>query len=290
MKKIFSLLLLCAAVAAAPGCKDKNETPQPDPLPEVSDIRVAAFANRAVFEWTAPADGNPSNTVIRIKPQSDDAWLIEKTIDKTQTSYQITELDASKAYTYSIQTENAAGERSEGVIGEFTTVNEALLQKLDAGNRPLWSIAGFSSQENRQDNGYASNAIDGNNRTFWTSVSQGGDFGPGVTSGYLPQYIIVDLNQEIKPTEILLYRRDGAASGPTSVKIETSVSDPTDEGAEMDDRGTYTLNGGTENGALPCALHDIKAARYVKITILEASLSHYASLREVDVKAVNEDK
>lgn len=296
MKKIFSLLLLCAAVATAPGCKDKNENPQPDPdpvpvpLPEVSDIRATAFANRVVFTWTAPATGDLSNTVIRVKPQSDAVWLIEKSVDKAETSFQITDLDASKTYAYSVQTKNADGELSEGVTGSFSTVEETLLQKTDANDRPLWSIVSFSSQETKSDNGYASNAIDGKDNTFWLSVWNSGDFAPGITTGAVPQYIVIDLKQEADLTEILLYRRNGANSGPTSAKIETTLDDPTENGTAWHDLGTYTLNGNTENGALPCALRDIKTARYVRITVLKVASGTYAGLREVDVKAVNKEE
>lgn len=117
---------------------------------------------------------------------------------------------------------------------------EVQLDKLDANGNPLWSIVDFSSQETRGDDGYARNAIDGQDNTFWHSVWYGGDFSDGTSTGNLPQYIVVDLKQEVIPSVVMLYRRDGATRGPTSVKVESTLEEALSKNTEWNDLGTHS--------------------------------------------------
>lgn len=119
---------------------------------------------------------------------------------------------------------------------------------------PLWSIAGFSSEETGEEEPtLAANAIDGNEDTFWHSVWSGGNFAPGVSTGKCPQYIIVDLKNEYTLSGVLLYQRKGYRNGPTSAQVEVTSG----------------------------------SARYVKITILStADPDSFVRLREIDFKVL----
>ena len=89
---------------------------------------------------------------------------------------------------------------------------------------------------------------------------------------------------------VSLYRRDGRTSGPTSARIESTLENPTSPNTVWNNLGTYALDGGNNNGALPCNISILKEARYIKITILAANGSTYAMIREIDVKALVDEE
>lgn len=253
----------------------------------VDKLNIAPVATSVNLSWVNPEDEDFDRTIVKVKGAEDETWFFIDTLSTIETSISVVGLTEQTDYAYSIQTQDYIGNISEEQTGTFKTKKEALLKKLDDANLPLWSIVDFSSQETKGDNGYAANAIDGNDKTFWHTVWNGGDFNDKVTSGAVPQYIVVDLKQEVIPTVIMLYRRDGNSSGPISARIETTLEDPLSKNIEWNDLGVYTLDGQTNNGAILCNLRELKNARYIKINILAVGNNgKYAMLREINVKGL----
>lgn len=256
----------------------------------VSNLQVTPVATSAAFSWENPSDEDFDRIIVKVRRTDSVGWFLTDTLSAVESSLSVVGLDSRTEYGYNIQTLDYIGNISEVIDGTFRTLMEVQLEKLDADGNPLWSIIDFSSQETRGDDGVAANAIDGKDNTFWHSVWNGGDFGDGTTSGNLPQYIVVDLKQEVIPSVVMLYRRDGASTGPTSVKIESTLEAPLSRDTEWADLGTHTLNGGTDNGALPCNISMLRQARYIRITVLAAASGSYAIVREINVRAlVNEE-
>lgn len=256
----------------------------------VSNLQVTPVATSAAFAWVNPSEEDFSRILIKIRRTDTVGWFLTDTLSAIESTLSVVSLQENTEYEYNIQTLDYIGNISEILDGTFKTKMEVQLDKLDAEGNPLWAIVDFSSQETGGDNGYASNAIDGKDDTFWHSVWNSGDFSDGVTSGNIPQYIVIDLKQEVIPSVVMLYRRDGAITGPTSVKIESTLEEPSSKNTEWNDLGTHTLNGGTDNGALPCNISVLKTARYIKVTVLAAASGSYAIVREVDVKALVDEE
>lgn len=256
----------------------------------ISSLQVTPVATSAALTWENPSDEDFDRIIVKVRRTDSVGWFLTDTLSAVESSLSIVGLESRTEYGYMIQTLDYIGNISEAIEGTFRTLMEVQLEKLDADGNPLWSIVDFSSQETRGDDGVAANAIDGKDNTFWHSVWNGGDFGDGTTSGDLPQYIVVDLKQEVIPSVVMLYRRDGAGTGPTSVKIESTLEAPLSRDTEWTDLGTHTLNGGTDNGALPCNISVLQRARYIRITVLAAASGTYAIVREINVRAlVNEE-
>lgn len=237
-----------------------------------------------------PTDEDFDRILVKVRRTDTVGWFLVDTLSAIESTLSVVGLQERSEYEYNIQTLDYIGNISEAIEGTFKTKMEVQLEKLDADGNPLWSIVDFSSQETRGDDGYARNAIDGKDNTFWHSVWYGGDFSDGTTSGNLPQYIVVDLKQDVIPSVVMLYRRDGASTGPTSVKVESTLEEPLSKNTEWNDLGTHTLNGGTDNGALPCNISVLKTARYIKITVLSAASGNYAIVREINVKALVDEE
>lgn len=256
----------------------------------ISSLQVTPVATSVALTWENPSDEDFDRIIVKVRRTDSVGWFLTDTLSAVESSLSIVGLESRTEYGYMIQTLDYIGNISEAIEGTFRTLMEVQLEKLDADGNPLWSIVDFSSQETRGDDGVAANAIDGKDNTFWHSVWNGGDFGDGTTSGDLPQYIVVDLKQEVIPSVVMLYRRDGAGTGPTSVKIESTLEAPLSRDTEWTDLGTHTLNGGTDNGALPCNISVLQQARYIRITVLAAASGTYAIVREINVRAlVNEE-
>lgn len=256
----------------------------------ISSLQVTPVATSAALTWENPSDEDFDRIIVKVRRTDSVGWFLTDTLSAVESSLSIVGLESRTEYGYMIQTLDYIGNISEAIEGTFRTLMEVQLEKLDADGNPLWSIVDFSSQETRGDDGVAANAIDGKDNTFWHSVWNGGDFGDGTTSGDLPQYIVVDLKQEVIPSVVMLYRRDGAGTGPTSVKIESTLEAPLSRDTEWTDLGTHTLNGGTDNGALSCNISVLQRARYIRITVLAAASGTYAIVREINVRAlVNEE-
>lgn len=256
----------------------------------VSELVVTPVATSAALSWTNPSDEDFNRVLVKVRRVDTTGYFLTDTLSAIESSLSVVGLTESTEYEYSIQTLDYIGNISDAMEGNFKTKMEVQLDKLDANGNPLWSIVDFSSQETRGDDGYARNAIDGQDNTFWHSVWYGGDFSDGTTTGNLPQYIVVDLKQEVIPSVVMLYRRDGATTGPTSVKVESTLEEPLSKNTEWNDLGTHSLNGGTDNGALPCNISVLKTARYIKITVLAAASGNYAIVREINVKALVDEE
>lgn len=257
---------------------------------KVSGLAVSSAAVSALLSWKNPGDEDFEYTVIKIKEAQATEWTVTDTLPALDSEWSIAGLSEKTSYDYAIQSFDYIGNGSETETGTFRTKTEVQLQKTDeAGNR-LWDIAEFSSEETGGDAGAAVNAIDGKDNTFWHSVWNSGNYGPGTNTGTLPQYIVIDLKQTVIPSVVSLYRRDGNANGPTSARIESTTEDPTSSlNIPWNNLGTFTLDGRNNNGALPCSISILKEARYVKITILSAG-GTYAMIREVDVKALVDEE
>lgn len=274
-------------VAAEGFFRPLEDTQAPE---NVSDFQVTPVATSAAFNWVNPTDEDFDRILVKVRRMDTVGWFLVDTLSAIESTLSVVGLQERSEYEYNIQTLDYIGNISEAIEGTFKTKMEVQLEKLDADGNPLWSIVDFSSQETRGDDGYARNAIDGKDNTFWHSVWYGGDFSDGTTSGNLPQYIVVDLKQDVIPSVVMLYRRDGASTGPTSVKVESTLEEPLSKNTEWNDLGTHTLNGGTDNGALLCNISVLKTARYIKITVLSAASGNYAIVRKINVKALVDEE
>lgn len=252
----------------------------------VTSLEATPVATSAVLNWVNPDDTDFEYTVVKIRHTDSIHWSVTDTLSGIATTLSVVGLREATEYAYHVQTFDYLGNPSDAIEGTFRTQREVLLDKLDAGGNPLWNIIDFSSQETGGDDGRASNVLDGDDNTFWHSVWNSGDYGDGSNTGTLPQYIVVDLNQEIIPTVIMLYRRNGAGTGPTSVRVESVLEAPLSRDTEWNDLGTYAVDGGNENGALSCNLTVLEAARYLRITVLAAASGNYAIVREINVRAL----
>lgn len=249
---------------------------------DVANLKEAILSQSAIISWNNPQDEDFVYIIARCKKKGETEWLTEDTIYSLRSSWSILALTTLTEYTYSIQTSDYIGNLSE-VTGEFKTKTEAKLKKLDADKKPNWDIFEFSSQESGR---LAEHAIDGKDDTFWHTLWKSGDYGHGVTSGKLPQYIIIDLNKVVIPSSIAIYRKDKTLGGPTSVKLESCLDEPNEE-TKWNDLGITTgLPGGTENGALNVPAQALESARYLKLTVLTAARDVHAQIREIDVTAL----
>lgn len=246
----------------------------------IEEFIVSPSVSTVYISYTKPTAEDFEYVIAKVKKEGEENWFAIDTIQKTDSITFIEGLDLLSKYSYSIQAFDYNGNASGNVTGSFTTREDHMLDKLNSNGKPIWKIDDFSSQETKGDNGYASNAIDGNNKTFWHSVWNGGDFNDKVSTGTLPQYIVINLQEEVEPSAVILYRRDGNAAGPTLVRIESTLY-----GDKWNDLGTYELDG-QNNGALVCNLRVIYQAQYIKITILKVASGNYATLREIEVKAL----
>lgn len=255
---------------------------------KVSGLTVSSAAVSALLSWENPGDEDFEYTVIKIKEAQTTEWKVTDTLSALDTEWNIAGLTEKSSYEYAIQSFDYIGNGSETETGTFRTKTEVQLKKTDEKGNRLWDIAEFSSEETGGDPGAATNAIDGKDNTFWHSVWSSGNYGPGTSTGTLPQYIVIDLKQTVIPSVVSLYRRDGNASGPTSARIESTLEAPT-LNTQWNNLGTFALDGTNNNGALPCSISILKEARYVKITILAAG-GTYAMIREVDIKALVDEE
>lgn len=257
----------------------------------VSNLSISPVATSTLISWENPIDEDFEYTIVNLKEGNAEEWTRTDTLSYLDSEWNITGLDQATTYDYSIQTFDYIGNGSDITSGSFRTLTEISLEKLNENNEPLWDIADFSSEETGGDRGQAANAIDGDNSTFWHSVWYSGNYGNNSNTGTLPQYIVVDLNQEVIPSVVSLYRRDGNSRGPTSVKLESTLEEPISQNIQWNDLGTYALDGGNNNGALSCYIRVLEKARYIKITVLAAANSGtYAMIREIDINALVDEE
>lgn len=256
----------------------------------VSDLKINPLASTVNFSWINPEDEDFDHIILKVREENVDTFLYEVNLLSIHDMQAFGQLKEGHTYDYSIQTFDYIGNASEPLTGTFSTKFEQLLPKVDEDNRPLWEIVDYSSQETVGDPGNAANAIDGDNGTYWHSVWYDGQFGPGVTTGKLPQFIVIDLKADYTLSGVQLYRRNGNSNGPTSAKVEATSDDPTLATAKWIDLGTTkNLGGDSNNGALTCVLNQVATARYVKITVLTSN-NGYAQVREVDIKVLVDKK
>lgn len=252
----------------------------------IGDLKISPMASTVSFVWTNPEDEDFDHIIFKVKEAGVDTFLYNVNLLSITDVLAFGQLKEKTEYTCTIQTFDYIGNASEEMTETFRTKTEQYLPKVDEDKNPLWSIAGFSSEETGGDAGQAANAIDGKEDTFWHSVWSSGNFGPGVTTGKLPQYIIIDLQNDYTLSGVLLYRRNGNSNGPTSAKVEVTSDDPNMASANWIDLGTTkNLGGDKENGGLTCVLNQVATARYVKITVL-TSANGFAQVREVDIKVL----
>lgn len=256
----------------------------------ISALKVTPVASSALLVWTNPEDEDFEYTVVKMRAQGASEWKLTDTIAAIDSEWNIAGLEQKTVYEYAIQTFDYIGNGSTIEEGNFKTKTEVQLKKIGDDGNPLWEIVDFSSEETGGDPGAAANAIDGNDDTFWHSLWKSGNYGDGSNTGTLPQYIVIDLKQKVIPSVVSLYRRNNVANGPTSVRIESTLEEPTSKNVQWNNLGTYTLNGGTENGALPCNIKILEEAQYIKITVLSAYNKVYAQVREVTVKALIDEE
>lgn len=254
----------------------------------ISDLKISAMASTVSFVWTNPEDEDFDHIIFKVKEAGVDTFLYNVNLLSITNVLAFGQLKEKTEYTCTIQTFDYIGNESEVMTETFRTKTEQFLEKLDDDGKPLWEIAGFSSEETGGETAPAANAIDGNENTFWHSVWSSGNFGPGVTSGKCPQYIIVDLKNEYTLSGVLLYQRKGYRNGPTSAKVEVTSGNPESATTEWIDLGTTRNMGGeSTDAAQPCILNQVVSARYVKITILTtADPDSFARLREIDIKVL----
>lgn len=151
---------------------------------------------------------------------------------------------------------------------QFKTLSEILL------DNSQWSIADCSTEETSGEGatGRAKDAIDNNDATFWHSQWTG-------AGSKLPQWIVIDMKQEVIPTTLISFKRNNNSNGPTSVKIKGSL-----DRNEWFDFGTFTLTA-TNNDGQFCNLKNSKKSRYIKYTVL-SSPNNYAMVRGIKIRAL----
>lgn len=255
----------------------------------ISDLKISPMVNRVNFVWTNPEDEDFDHIIFKVKEAGVDTFLYNVNLLGITEALAFGQLKEKTEYTCTIQTFDYIGNASEELTETFRTKTEQFLQKVGDDGEPLWSIAGFSSEETGEEEPtLAANAIDGNEDTFWHSVWSGGNFAPGVSTGKCPQYIIVDLKNEYTLSGVLLYQRKGYRNGPTSAQVEVTSGNPESTRTEWTDLGTTRNMGGeSTDGAQSCVLNQVVSARYVKITILStADPDSFVRLREIDFKVL----
>lgn len=254
----------------------------------ISDLKISPMASTVSFVWTNPEDEDFDHIIFKVKEAGVDTFLYNVNLLSITNVLAFGQLKEKTEYTCTIQTFDYIGNESEVMTETFRTKTEQFLKKLDDDGKPLWEIAGFSSEETKGEFAPAANTIDGNEDTFWHSVWNGGNFAPGMSTGKCPQYIIVDLKNEYTLSGVLLYQRKGYRNGPTSAKVEVTSGNPESTTTEWIDLGTTRNMGGeSTDAAQSCILNQVVSARYVKITILStADPESFVRLREIDFKVL----
>lgn len=247
-------------------------TPTADVTPpgQVTNLVIEPLATAATAIWTNPTDKDFERIKLNVYDVTNGVTILNTDLSTLVTQFQITGLADTTEYEVSMTTVDYIGNTSSAVAKDIKTLTEKFLDKTK------WKMLSYTSQEEGGEGatGRAADAIDSNDKTFWHSKWYSG---PG-TSG-LPQYILFDLNQEVVPTLLVSYKRDGNPNGPTSVKIEGSLDQVT-----WYDFGTHALKANVNEGQ-NCYLTNPKKIRYVRYTVLAAG-SNNAMVREISIKAL----
>lgn len=232
----------------------------------VTNVSVEPLAVSAILRWENPTAEDLYKTVITITSSEDPTPKIVE-LPSYASSYQLIDLDELSEYEVLIESFDYIG-NNNSTTTDFKTMAEVLLS-----NAP-WEVIDFSAEETAGEGatGRAKDAIDDNDNTFWHSPWTGG-------GSSLPQWIVIDLNQEVIPTTLISYKRNNNNNGPTSVKIEGSV-----DNVEWLDFGTFSLVRDNNDGQ-NCNLINTKKVRYIKYTVL-SSPNNYAMVRNIKIRAL----
>jgi hypothetical protein len=249
-------------------------TPLADNTPPglVQDVEVEPLAVSAALSWSNPSDDDLEKICLTVFDITNDAEIISLSLPPYTENYQLVNLADLTEYRISISTEDYLGNASALVDKTMKTLTE---KQLDKAVTP-WEVVDFSQEETLGEgaNGRAAQAIDGNDATYWHSPWY-------VSSSVLPQWIVIDLHQEVIPTVLISYKRNNNNNGPTSVKIEGCL--------DLDqpnwfDFGTFSLAANVNDGQ-NCNLINPKRVRYVRYTVL-SSPNGYAMVRNINIRAL----
>lgn len=237
----------------------------------VEDVELEPLAVSAAVTWSNPTDDDLEKIRLTVFDITNDVELLSLSLPSYTESYQVVNLTDLTEYRVSISTEDYLGNASTLVDKTMKTLTE---RQLDKSVTP-WTVADFSAEETVGEgaNGRAAQAIDTDDATYWHSPWY-------VSSSVLPQWIVIDLHQEVIPTVLISYRRNNS-SGPTSVKIEGCLDLDADDWLDF---GTFSLVA-TVNDGQNCNLINPKRVRYVKYTVL-ASPNGYAMVRNINIRAL----
>lgn len=230
--------------------------------------KVVAFplAISASLNWENPKDEDLYKIVITVA-NKDGSTPVVVELPAYTTSYQAINLAEMSEYDVTIDTYDYIGNKSSTSV-DFKTLRETLLLNKN------WTLADFSQEETSGEGatGRAKDAFDDNDATYWHSPWSG-------AGSILPQFIVIDLNEEVIPTTLISFKRNNNNNGPTSVRIEGSLDQK-----EWSDFGTFPLARDNNEGQ-NCNLRDTKKVRYIKYTVL-ASPNNYAMVRNIKIRAL----
>lgn len=232
----------------------------------VSNISTVPLAISASIKWVNPTATDFFKIILTI---TDKESLAKKIVELPayMTSYQAIDLEEMSEYDVTIETYDYIGNKSSTAV-TFKTLRETLLLNKN------WTLADFSQEEASGEGatGRAKDAFDDNDATYWHSPWTGG-------GSSLPQFIVIDLNQEVIPTTLISFKRNNNNNGPTSVRIEGSL-----DNKEWFNFGTFPL-AKDNNAGQNCNLTNTQKIRYIKYTVL-SSPNNYAMVRNIKIRAL----
>ena len=239
------------------------------PPAQVAGMLVEPLASSATVTWRNPTEAKFLKSRIEVHDITNDESFDPVYLSALTTLYRITGLTDLTEYRVSITTIDYLGNESAPVVQETKTYTERLIDK------SIWKLVGFSSEETSGEgaNGRAAHALNDDDALFWHSRWTGGG-----TS--LPQWIMFDLGQEVIPTVLISFRRNGNNNGPNLVRVEGSLDQET-----WNDFGTHTLLA-TVNTGQNCNLADPKMSKYIRYTVLGSGNGSHAMVRRIDMRAL----
>lgn len=247
-----------------------KSTPDNTPPAKIPGMVPDVFAKGMTIEWEdASVDADLDRIHIVVTRKSDNVEMANVYLQPTMTRYAVAGLAELTEYTVTVTGLDYVGNISEPATADVKTFKEELLSKVETP----WTLIDFSSQENSD---RAEFAIDLDDKTFWHS-----NWTSGTQS--LPQWIIFDLNQTVKPTEVLTYRRAGDARAQTRIKVEGSNDLTT-----WYDFGEHAISSDSDDGQ-PATLTSPKLVRYIKYSVTACKSSNHAMVRNIEIKALVEE-
>ncbi|WP_197027663.1 discoidin domain-containing protein [Prevotella sp. 10(H)] len=252
---------------------DEDIMPTLDNVPpgKVEDLEMSIFAVSVALNWKNPTDGDFDKIFVKAIDKATNQEVFSAELQTNVTNYMLEGLEETTEYKVLVITQDYNGNQNS-YESEIKTLTEVQIDKLA---KP-WTILDFSSEENGgegPDNGHAKHAIDNDNGTFWHSNWSSGSS--------LPQWIVFDIHQEVLPTVLISFRRNGNGGSQSIVKVEGSL-----DNATWYDFGTFNVDPNSDAGQ-NCVLKNPQKARYFKYTVISSS-SGYAMIRNIELKALVE--